>query len=377
MSDWLTAWGDHATLAACPVCDTHFLLPPDVDIDCPLCGNGRLQPRNPLDDQPAYTRSPELLLPVSSETNRLHAALTRLVKKTPLAADDMTPDRLAERLRLVYWPIWLVDANVQSRWQAEVGFDYEAVTYQEKYRDGRWVSTEQRETRIRWEPRVGDLSRHYANQRAPALEEHLVIARRLGDDRDGTPEPFVAARLETAVVCLPNRPPDDAWSDAQQAFQQAAAQEVRQATEAHHVRDYRWSPTFADHHWTQLLMPLLTTFYLDDQGQKRMVYINGRSHRLVAEQVASMKKARRIATGIGVLALLLLTTALILLVASAVTNRPELAEAVGLFLVATAGVSLTAVSVPLYAWYANTFQFTSSAQEIRRSFLENGGPGDG
>ena len=60
------------------------------------------------------------------------------------------------------------------------GFDYEVVRHRERFEEAGWRTQVLREGRIRWEPRVGRLVRHYANVQSPALESHGVLAERLG-----------------------------------------------------------------------------------------------------------------------------------------------------------------------------------------------------
>ena len=88
-------------------------------------------------------------------------------------------------------PVWLVDGEVQAEWRAEAGYHYQVVSHQDRYEDrrGGWSSREVKETRTRWEPRLGRLKRAYQNLRAPALEEQAPGRLR----RHGEPQPFEGA----------------------------------------------------------------------------------------------------------------------------------------------------------------------------------------
>lgn len=98
-----------------------------------------------------------------------------------------------------------------------------------KYANGQWQTREVKETRIRWEPRAGRLQRSYHNVVAPALEDQPEIDRRVGPYDHTTAQLFATAKVDEALVRLPNRAPDDAWPEAAAALQRRGADECRQA----------------------------------------------------------------------------------------------------------------------------------------------------
>ena len=94
---------------------------------------------------------------------------------------------------------------------------------------------------------------------------------------------------------LPNRPPQDAWPDARPRFQDEATQECCQAAGGDHIREFRWSAEYDNLNWTQLLLPVYTTYYLDDEQKPQVVLIHGQSGRISGARRASLKRARRMA----------------------------------------------------------------------------------
>jgi hypothetical protein len=175
-----------------------------------------------------------------------------------------------------------------------------------------WQSNAVTETRIRWEPRVGRLSRAYQNIPAPALEGFGLWRERLGDYALHGAQPYRADLLGDALVRLPNRSARDAWYDAARGFRDAAADECRQAAGADHIREFGWSPQFTDLHWTQLLLPVYTSYYLDDAGAVRRVLLHGQTGRASGPRRASLKRARNRALLVVAAALLLVVAALAL-----------------------------------------------------------------
>jgi hypothetical protein len=110
-------------------------------------------PQNPL-----TAHAPELAIPFTTHMDRVRTGLHQFVKETWFSPADMTAGNLNKRLQRFYLPMWLVDADAQARWQAEVGFDYEVVSHREQFRAGQWHTQRVNETKIRWEPRCGHLA---------------------------------------------------------------------------------------------------------------------------------------------------------------------------------------------------------------------------
>ncbi len=354
------------TVLACATCNGTFLVPIGTAADvCPYCGQTDLSEVVEMGsemDRPVYTQPPELILPFAAAESGLQSKLAQFVKRTWFAPADLTPDNLAARVRPLFVPMWLVDATVQAQWQAEVGFNYQVVSHKESYQSGKWHTQEVQETRVRWEPRVGTLKRPYANQAAPALEEFAHLERALGTYRlDGAVRPFQPHDLDRALVHLPNRPPEDAWPEAQAALKNAAAAECQQAAAADHLREFRWKPEFANQVWTQLLLPLYTTYYQDDQGNTRMVYVQGQTGLLRGQRRASMHKARRWATIIAAVAGGFFAFSLLMAVVGYFQNLLLAVAGVGIVVALLIGV--TAVLPLLLAWYVNNFGAAANAEQ--------------
>jgi hypothetical protein len=350
---WLDQWPANYQLAACEQCDWLLLLPDgQLSPICPHCGQDGFTALDPSDDRPVYTQPPELVAPFALSRERRQQALYNFTRQGWFAPEDLTTERLNGRLRPVYFPLWLVDADVTAVWQAEVGFDYQVVSHREQYGNGRWQSQEVRETRVRWEPRLGQLQRHYANSRAPALEEQPQLNQKLGHYQLEQVQPYNAGQIENALVRLPNRPPDDAWPEAEAAIKRQATTDCQEAAQAGHLRDFRWTVEFHNKHWTQLLYPVYVTHYRDDEGRSYPLLINGQTGQLTGTFRASSQRAWRWSKWIGVgTAVLLLLTLLLLLLANILDPQLLPLANLTLFLALTTGA--VAFIPPILAWQTN------------------------
>jgi hypothetical protein len=355
------AWDLELEAAVCERCDWTYLLPPgslprrlqQAADRCPRCFQNELMAWSGSLDELPQASPPELVAPHRISAAQLAQAVQNFANGIPFAPPDLNPKNLQARLRRLYLPAWLVDAKVRAEWQAEAGFDYQVVSHQDRYEQNRggWASQQIKEDRIRWEPRVGRLERSYHNIPAPALEEALRLQKTLGKFDLSLAAPYQPETLQGAYVRLPNRAPQDAWSDAQAGFQAAAAQECRQAAGADHLRQFSWRAEYDAQNWTLLLLPVYTTYYQDDENRPQPVLIHGQSGKLTGLRRASMKRAQRAALAIlGAAAVVFLLSLLLSVLAVAL---PALL-AVGVFGLAMALLlGMAAIYPPASVWWFN------------------------
>jgi hypothetical protein len=360
------AWGTDLTRLVCERCDWTFLAPASLATgNCPHCHQTGLTPLNisaaeqpsPAPIQTALElAAPELALPFSLTPTALEGSIHNFAKEIPYAPDDLNPHQLRSRLQALYLPMWLVDAEVQATWQAEAGFNYQVVSHQEKFEENRggWSTRQVNETKTRWEPRLGRLQRSYQNISAPALEEHSHIQAQLGPFELSQAQPYQAQTITEAMLRLPDRTSQDAWPDAKPAFQQAAVEECRQAAAADYLRHFSWQAEFHKQNWTLLLLPVYTTYYLDDENKPQPVLLHGQSGKISALRRGSLKRAQRTTITLLVIAVVLFLISLAVCTAS-IFLPPALAIGV-LGIVAALLVGLGALIPVVTVWWFNRSQ---------------------
>jgi hypothetical protein len=304
-------WGLPIQPAGCPQCGRSYLVDAArLGQACPGCAAGRLEP------QPVRLRPepPELLVPFQQSPAGLRSAIDRFVRPVWLRPGDFTTSNLLQRLIPIYWPMWLVDSDLSGDWKAEMGYDYQVKSSLESFNQGSWKTREKIETRIRWEPRLGQLNRHYDNASTAALNEANAITAWIGATQRETALPYNPSALSQAAIRIPDLHPENAWPQAQTALNQAAAEECRQAAQAQHLRNYAIHAAYANLNWTQLLQPMYATYYLDDQGQPQVVLVNGQSGAIGGPRRASQRKGCLwSASGLGIAVFLLLIYLLLVL----------------------------------------------------------------
>jgi hypothetical protein len=353
--DVASEWGIPVELAVCERCDWSYVVPRDIlPQQCPRCfqENLTLLHSDQMMDKD-YIGRPELILPFGVSSEKIAKGILTFAGGHWFAPGDLKPQTLQVRLKRLYLPMWLVDANVKANWQAEAGFDYEVVSHQDQYQDssGGWTSREVKETRIRWEPRLGRLNRSYTNVAAPALEEHTKIMASLGRYSLSEVRSWSSEELGQGFICLPNRSTKDAWPDAVPLVQAAASEECRQASNADHMREFRWSPDYDKLNWTLLLLPVFTSYYLDDDKNPCVIMIHGQTGRLYGARRASMKRAQRTSIWLLVISALIFIASLLGVAVS--TLMPPMLVVGGVGLLVALMVSLTAIIPPIMVWQVN------------------------
>ncbi|MFW5714304.1 MAG: hypothetical protein ACOCYU_06500 [Brevefilum sp.] len=308
-------WGTERLPAGCPECERVFLVfSEQIDEPCPLCRKGKLSP------QPARIRpgKPEKWLPFQIQKDRLATIYQDFVSGVWIKPEDFTPEKLINRTVPLFWPLWLVDCGIEGHWQMEAGFDYQVESTKENYQNGRWVSRKQIEDRTRWEPRLGKIATHLDNIPAPALEDHRNRIRMTGNYPLGQMQDVRLESLEMAMIECPDLPPDDAWPLAKPRIDEAAGRLCQKAAGAQHQKNFIIRANYTDKHWTQYLLPVYITYYLDDDGQPQVLIVNGQSGEINGPRLASRKRGLHIAGIIVVIAGALFLLALIGLLLSMV-----------------------------------------------------------
>jgi hypothetical protein len=302
-------WGVPLTAVHCATCGEAHLVPQalvpqpggEARLRCPFCLQKTATP------QPTLLREepPEQVLPYQVSPQQLAGTLERWAKGIWFRPTDLKADTLAKRAQRYLVPLWLVDGHVEATWRADVGFDYQVVSYQDRYRDGAgWSSQEVKETRVRWEPRVGRLDRVYENVAAPALDDHRQVMSRLGNFDLSQRDDYAPQAANEAAVRIPTLDPQAAWPGAEAAFVRTAQAECQQASGADHIRDFTIQAAYSDPNWTLLLLPAFVTWY-EEGEQVWPVLVNGQSGHVSGAKRASARKANVTSLVLGAIALVL------------------------------------------------------------------------
>jgi hypothetical protein len=346
-------WPQNLSAGVCEVCDWSFLYnPQSPPARCPHCFSRALTPLEAVSELP-YSAAPELTLPVAVTSASLATSLETFARGIPFYPKDLTAGNLRQRVVQVYLPMWLVDVTALADWSAEAGYNYQVVSHQDRFSDARggWTSQEVQETRVRWESRLGRLSRRYQNIPVAALEGDTGLPRQAGGFDITAAVPYQPDQVAGAVIRLPSRSQQDSWPDAVLPIYNAAAEEVRQASAADHLRQFRWNAEYSQPNWTYLLLPLLCTYYLDDDNHPQPVIVHGQNGYINGKRKASMARAQGTAMNLVIAAGLIFLVGLLL--GAGTLLFPPLGVIAGLIFLLALALALGAVIPILVVWQFN------------------------
>ncbi|MCB2210155.1 hypothetical protein KQH62_04610 [bacterium] len=292
-------WDTGRQPVGCPQCKRTFLvLPKQLIMHCPLCHGAKLV-RQPVRMRPV---EPEKMLPFRIMSGDLAKIFERVVNSIWIRPDDFNVENLHSRSVPIFWPLWLVDSDVKGHWQMEAGFDYQVESYQEVYVGGDWNSRKKLEGRVRWEPRLGTVQTHVDNVSVPALEEHANRIQMTSEYELNSAQAFDPNRLGDALLEAPDLPPEDAWPLAKLSVNQAAGRVCQQAASAQYVRNFSIAADYQNLNWTQFLLPMYATYYIDDDGNPQTLIVNGVSGTVRGPRLASRKRGGKIGGILGIVA---------------------------------------------------------------------------
>jgi len=273
--------------AGCAACQEVHLVDADlVGGVCLACTRGLLEA------MPArMTAKPESVVPFAHAPETLRTSLDAFIGQTPMRCPDLQTQNLLARVVAVWWPMWLVDADVVGHWSAEAGYNYEAKSSRETFSGGKWVTQEVIDTRVRWEDRVGTVDRHYDNVSVKSVEDHDRLVGLLGVTDVSVAVPFTPEQLDSAAIRVPDLAPDSAWPDAEIALRETAGADCVQAIGSEHLQNFTLHANYDNRNWTWLLLPMYVTWYTDNAGVRRPILINGQTAKIGGQRMASMSKA--------------------------------------------------------------------------------------
>jgi len=299
-------WGVALHPLGCPACKQAFLVQLEPKKQrCPHCAQEILTAQSVR----LRTEPPEAVVPYKIQKSALKAVLGQFVADVWLRPDDFTTENLVQRLTPVFLPMWMVDCQMYGFWEAETGFEYEVKSSKEAYQNGSWITIPVVEKRIRWEKRMGELSRKYNNVTTPAISQHSEVVEKIGVFDLSYIRPYHFQIIENIFLNVPDQTPEVAWPFARSNLDRAAEQECMKAAGAQHIRGFNIHAQYDSLNWTQLLLPVYFTHYRDDEGIQYPVYIHGQTGRIAGPQIASPKKGWRWAgLAIAVAVLLFLTS---------------------------------------------------------------------
>jgi hypothetical protein len=141
---------------------------------------------------------------------------------------------------------------------------------------------------------------------------------------------------------------------AKSNFNRLSAKDCQIAADAQHIDEFIIQANYKELNWTQLLLPVYTTAYRDEDGIVYPILINGQSGKILGVKRASQRQAR--VWGLGLTAVALFCFFFGLLFAVGTTLLPLLGVFSLLFFASALLVGITAPIPAIWAWNFNRSQ---------------------
>jgi len=294
-------WCGELIPAFCSHCNQSFFMKPGLlDQSCPFCFEKGFEFHPIL----TFLEKPELILPFRINLEKVEGIFNQFPVNFWINPKDLNPANLMSRASFNYWIMWLMDAQVDGFWKAEMGFDYKVKSSVESFRNQTWDSIDEIDVKTRWESRIGEVHRLYQNINLPALDQHGKLIQMIGDFDLKYAAPISDVDLQEMVVA-PDLNPQKVWDQAKAQLDKAVENECEHASDAQHIRGFSISAEYSNQNWTLLLLPYIASYYLNDTGEKIPVYINGQTGQIHGSRFASTRKALILAGIGGIIAFLL------------------------------------------------------------------------
>jgi hypothetical protein len=337
-------WAGDQISAGCLVCKQTFLIKQgQLNRGCPYCGQGILS------EQPIRIsiKDPELMVDFNPQISPA-AILDEFTRDIKFKVDDLNPDALLKRMIRIYWPMYLVDSRVKGDWEGNAGFNYEVQSSQEIFHSGQWDTRSQLEKRQRWEVRRGSIDRSYNNICVPALSVYQYLSQKLGMINYELAHGFRCELTMEANIWMPDMIPEENWPMAEAALNLMVESDCKKASKADYFRDLNLRVTYENRNWTQIFLPMFSTYYVDDDAKPHIILINGQTGQISGARLASQQKGWKTAGIMAGLALLLAIAGFILLLLGAVLPPAAL---LGIILIGAGIILLLSASIPAIAPY--------------------------
>jgi len=170
----------------------------------------------------------------------------------------------------------LLDNDVSGDWHSEEDFDYQIETSQDFFSNNSWQSRKVVENRTRWEPRVGQVKRHYDNIALQATSDYQKLLDLIGNYHLKSAIPFEPNYFKDTDIRIPDIQPENVWQIAKSILDKTISDDCRRAANAQYSKDFLLRATYGSCNWTQLMLPIFITLYLLSHLKK----INHETHQI-------------------------------------------------------------------------------------------------
>ena len=261
-------WGLDRRVLHCDSCGAELAIPEgSLTATCPFCASNRVN----LRQAPSDNLRPRFLIPFKITPEIVRQRARDWLGKGWFHPGELVGTSVIDRFSGVYLSFWTFDANIDSDWNAEVGYER-----QERYYD---ASSKEWRTRTvidwRWESghvvtRVNNLL-IAGTTRMSRLILEKVYPFNLNELVTYSPDFLAGWQAQTYDITLPK-----AWETGKTIMRDKAKSACYADIPTNHVRNFSMSADFSDEAWRYVLLPVYVAAYTFG-GKTFQVMVNGQT----------------------------------------------------------------------------------------------------
>ena len=274
-------WGRERRELKCEACGADFsLAPDDLTASCPFCGSNQVI----ASTLPADMIRPGYLIPFKLDNAACTARMREWLGRGWMHPAGLSGAANNASVKGVYMPYWTFSAQIDARWEAEVGYERT-----ESYYDAGSRSWRTR-TVIDWRWETGRVEVPILNmlENGSQKASPLLLAKIQPFDLSALVEydPEFLAGWQAKAYDIPL---EVAWDQARSRMREQAKSACLATIRSPHVRNFKMAADFNDEAWRFILLPVYLSVY-NYQNHIYQIMVNGQTGKVSGQKPVAWRK---------------------------------------------------------------------------------------
>lgn len=259
----------------CEQCGAVISIPAkSITATCPFCASHRVSRRESFENE----LQPKFLIPFKLQLEEIQKLATNWLGKGWFHPEELTQRARIAQFTGIYLPFWTFDANIISRWKAEVGYER-----QESYYDAGSKSWKTR-TRIDWRWEDGHIDVRFDDLlvNGSAKISKIILERIKNFDmsalQEYNPDFLAGWNAQQYDINLA-----EAWEEGKSIMREAAKKACYQDISSTHVRNFSTVADLSDEVWRYILLPIYISAY-QFNGETFQIMVNGQNGTIAGQK---------------------------------------------------------------------------------------------
>jgi hypothetical protein len=267
-------WGVQRIELHCGSCGaSNTLAKGALTATCAFCASNKVN----VHPAPSDILRPRCLIPFKVQAEQVNKRVKEWLGQGWFHPAELGAAAVLDRLTGVYLPFWTFDADIRSKWKAEVGYEREERYYDHASKE--WKSR----TVIDWRWENGEVFLEVddflvsGSSRASRLILDRLAPYDLNELEAYNPDYLAGWQAQAYDVSL-----TDAWEYGKERLRDSARKACRDDIGSSHVRNFSMTADFTNERWRYMLLPVYLAAYRFEE-KTYQVMANGQTG-LVAGQ---------------------------------------------------------------------------------------------